>query len=355
MRLGAGGHHTCAVARGGFVACWGGNERGQLGSAEAGAGATAPVRVPGARGLTAVVSGAQHTCGLQDDGSAVCWGANDRGQLGAATAGRQFTTEAVPVAGGRSFTALAAGERHTCGITTDGSAWCWGDPGDGRLGGAGRGVVQVRGNRRFTALAAGGKHTCGVATDGTVLCWGDGFSGQLGRGTRETQPEPVGVDFDVKASDVAAGKEHSCVVAQNGRVWCWGANKSGEVGDGGTRERLSPVETQAPRGMRFTSVVAGGDFTCALTDGGEAYCWGGNRQGQLGDGSRTNRPSPVAVQSGFAFAALAAGEAHVCGVPRDGARRPVCWGANAQGQLGDGTAEPRAQPTPVSLDSLRRP
>jgi serine/threonine protein kinase/alpha-tubulin suppressor-like RCC1 family protein len=353
-RLSAGGKHTCAVARAGVAICWGANERGQLGTA-AGQNSTGPVRNPDIRGLTAIVSGAQHTCGIRDDGSAICWGANDRGQLGAATPGRQLSADAVTVAGGRSFTTLTAGDRHTCGLTADGTAWCWGDNGSDQLGTGSSGFTpaQVRGGKKFRVLAAGAKHTCGIGTDGAVLCWGDGFSGQLGRGARESQREPVAVDLDVKATDVASGREHACAVAQTGRVWCWGGNRAGEVGDGSTSERLSPREAQTPRGTRFTSVVAGADFTCALAEGGAGYCWGGNRSGQLGDGSRTNRPTPVAVQASFPFAALVAGEAHTCGLPRG--RLPLCWGANTQGQLGDGTVEPRAQPTPVSLDSLRRP
>jgi alpha-tubulin suppressor-like RCC1 family protein/uncharacterized protein YjdB len=353
-RLSAGGNHTCAIARAGVAICWGANERGQLGTA-AGQSSTGPVRNPDIRGLTAIVSGAQHTCGLREGGAAICWGANDKGQLGAATPGRQLSADAVTVAGGRTFTALTAGDRHTCGLTADGTAWCWGDNGADQTGTGSSGPVpaQVRGGKKFTALAAGAKHTCGVGTDGAVLCWGDGFSGQLGRGARETQREPVAVDLKVKATDIASGRDHACAVAATGRVWCWGGNRAGEVGDGGTSERLSPREAQTPRGMRFTSVVAGADFTCALAEGGEAYCWGGNRSGQLGDGSRTNRPTPVAVQASFPFAALVAGEAHACGLPRG--RLPLCWGANTQGQLGDGTVEPRAQPTPVSLDSLRRP
>jgi alpha-tubulin suppressor-like RCC1 family protein len=353
-RLSAGGKHTCAIARAGVAICWGANERGQLGTA-AGQSSTGPVRNPDIRGLTAIVSGAQHTCGLREDGSAICWGGNDKGQLGAATPGRQLSADAVTVAGGRTFTALTAGDRHTCGLAADGAAWCWGDNSADQLGTGASGPTPalVRGGKKFTVLAAGSKHTCGVGTDGAVLCWGDGFSGQLGRGARETSREPVAVDLSAKATDVASGRDHACAVAVTGRVWCWGGNRAGEVGDGGTSERLSPKEAQTPRGTRFTSVVAGADFTCALAEGGEAYCWGGNRSGQLGDGSRTNRPAPVAVQAPFPFATIVAGEAHACGLPRG--RLPVCWGANAQGQLGDGTVEPRAQPTPVSLDSLRRP
>jgi alpha-tubulin suppressor-like RCC1 family protein/uncharacterized protein YjdB len=353
-RLAAGGKHTCAIARLGIAICWGANERGQLGTA-AGQSSTGPVRNPDIRGLTAIVSGAQHTCGLREGGSAVCWGANDKGQLGAVTPGRQLSADAVTVAGGRTFTALTAGDRHTCGLAADGTAWCWGDNGADQLGTGSSGPTPalVRGGKKFTVLSAGAKHTCGVGTDGAVLCWGDGFSGQLGRGARETSREPVAVDLNLKATDVASGREHACAVVTTGRIWCWGGNRAGEVGDGSTSERLSPKEAQTPRGMRFTSVVAGADFTCALAEGGEAYCWGGNRSGQLGDGSRTKRPSPVAVQASAPFAAIVAGEAHACGLPRG--RLPVCWGANAQGQLGDGTVEPRAQPTPVSLDSLRRP
>jgi alpha-tubulin suppressor-like RCC1 family protein len=352
-RLAAGGRHTCAIARAGIAICWGANDRGQVGPA-AGATSAEPTRVPETRGLTAVVSGAAHTCGLREDGGAICWGANDRGQLGAATPGRQTSPRPIPVAGGRTFTALTAGDRHTCGLASDGTAWCWGDNGSEQLGTGSAGPTPraVRGGRKFTALSAGAKHTCGVATDGAVLCWGDGFSGQLGRGARETMSEPVAVDLDVKATDVASGREHACAVAQTGRVWCWGSNRGGSVGDGSTSERLSPREALTPKGVRIARVVAGADFTCALAEGGEAYCWGSNRSGQVGDGTRTNRPTPVAVQGG-PFITIVAGDGHACGLPRG--RLPVCWGANAQGQLGDGTVEPHSAPAPVSLDSLRRP
>ena len=352
-RLSSGGKHSCGITTG-PVLCWGANERGQLGAAVA-PSVRAPTPVADLSGFTSIVSGAQHTCGLRADRTAMCWGANDRGQLGVQTPAPGYSARPLAVSGGKSFKSLTAGERHTCGIAADDTAWCWGDNGSDRLGTGASGPAPnpVRGDHKFRALAAGAQHTCGIATDGTVRCWGDGFSGQLGRGARETSREPVEPRLEVRAVAIASGRQHSCVVAQNGRVWCWGANRQGEIGDGGRSERGRPVESATPRGVLFSSVTAGTDFTCALTNSGEAYCWGANEQGQLGDGTRTRREAPAKVQHADPFLDLAAGDAHACGLPRSG--RPVCWGANAVGQLGDGSAEARATPTPVSLDSLRRP
>jgi serine/threonine protein kinase/alpha-tubulin suppressor-like RCC1 family protein len=341
----AGGAHSCGITQSGAVVCWGNNATGQLGDAGAGTSASAPVIVNGASGFTTLVAGGDHTCGLSQGGSAVCWGLNTKGQLGnGRTAGPPAPS---PVVGNHSFVALTAGARHTCGLGGDGSAWCWGDNGSGQLGdGSTRGTNtprQVTGGVKFRTLAAGSDHTCGLATDGRVFCWGDGFSGQLGRGARESQSEPVPVDASVKFTALAAGGKHACAIAVGGRVYCWGANVAGEIGDGSKTERDRPVVV--PGARAYTALSAGPEHTCALTDTGDTFCWGRNKDGQLGDGSKADRTAPVKVAIDQPLQSVSAGGTHTCGLSRSQA--VMCWGGNARGQLGDGTITGRPSPAPV--------
>ncbi len=341
----AGGQHTCAMTTTGATACWGSNEFGQLADPAAGGGVNLPILMSGLSGFTMLVAGINHTCGLTDGGSAICWGANLKGQLGnGRTAG---PPTAGPVAGGHVFQSIVAGARHTCGLGADGVAWCWGDNENGQLGnGSTRGAntpQRVSGSTRFKMLAAGSDHSCGLGTDGRVYCWGDGFSGQLGRGARESTNEPNAVDADVKFTSVTSGGKHACAIAVNGKAYCWGANVAGEIGDGSKDERDSPVPVAGAH--VFAALAAGSEHTCGITSDGDAYCWGRNREGQLGDGTRADRQAPAKVSTSQSIQAISAGGNHSCGVTSAGV---LCWGGNIKGQLGDGSAVARL--TPVSVE-----
>jgi alpha-tubulin suppressor-like RCC1 family protein len=128
-------------------------------------------------------------------------------------------------------------------------------------------------------------------------------------------------------------------------VLCWGDNRFGQLGDGTTDGKTQPV-TVIGLSARATQVVAGAAHTCVLVSGGAAYCWGQNLQGQLGDGTTTNRSAPVAVSGGHSFRSIYAGGALTCGITTDG--REFCWGLNQSGQLGDGTRQSRSTPTAIS-------
>ncbi len=145
------------------------------------------------------------------------------------------------------------------------------------------------------------------------------------------------------ATALAAGVGHVCAVLADTRVACWGNNGEGALGDGTTTNRISPVVVPGLTGV--TAVVAGGYHTCALLAAGTARCWGYNAYGQLGDGTSTDRISPVAVAGIAGAIALTAGVHHTCALLADGTAR--CWGYNGYGQLGDGTTASRALPAPV--------
>src|SRR6266581_3029953 len=180
--------------------------------------------------------------------------------------------------------------------------------------------------------------------------FGDLSSDQRGIGytlaaTSGTLVGAASTPFDTRLSftGVSAGGGHTCGLITAGVAYCWGNNGSGGLGDGTTTDRMSPVAVLG--GLSFAAVRAGGSDSCGVRTGGAAYCWGLNSYGQLGDGTMTSQVSPVAVTGGLTFAAVSAGAYHTCGVTTTDAA--YCWGDNASGQIGDGTTTDRTSPVAV--------
>lgn len=198
--LSSGSQHSCALTNDGFAYCWGSNI-GNLGDGTGGNIRPAPVRVLGGLTFQSLSAGTIHTCGVTTGGAAYCWGENNRGQLGDGTTTQRLSP--TTVSGGLRFQSLAAGGSFTCALTIGGSSYCWGGNSSGQLGNAtntgpdlcdggtascSKSPILVSGGLNFQKLSAGGGHTCGLTTGGVVYCWGDNTVGQLGIGTR-TGPE----------------------------------------------------------------------------------------------------------------------------------------------------------------------
>ncbi|HUF66464.1 MAG TPA: hypothetical protein VMM17_10875 [Gemmatimonadaceae bacterium] len=274
-----------------------------------------PVEVSGGLLFESVSAGYLYSCGLTAAGAAYCWGINSKGQLGAGERD-PFGVRTAPVAvsGGLRFQSLSAGDdSHTCGVTTGGAAYCWGSNVAGELGTEtiqpGTTIrslipVAVSGGLTFQSVSAGFRHTCGVTTAGAAYCWGNNNFGQLGDGTATRSNVPVAVSGGLTFQSVSAGTTHTCGVTTAGVAYCWGRNAYGERGDG-TRQPNNvtvnlPVAVSGD--FRFRSVSAGGDsHTCGVTTAGVAYCWGGGGVGQRGDGTWGTTPGwvPVAVAGGL--------------------------------------------------------
>ena len=249
----------------------------------------------------------------------------------------------------------------TCGAsmakTTVGSAYAWGSNGNGRLG---DGTTTQRDSPvpvglpagvTATAVSAGNSHSLALTSTGAVYVWGFNGSGQVGDGTTAQRLSPVlvGLPAGVTATAVSAGGSHSLALTSTGAVYVWGFNGSGQVGDGTTAQRISPVLVGLPVGVTATAVSAGSNHSLALTSTGAVYAWGFNGNGRLGDGTTTQRDSPVPVglPAGVTATAVSAGLSHSLAPTSTGA--VYAWGFNGNGQLGDGTTAQRTDPVLVGL------
>ncbi|MEU4427851.1 hypothetical protein AB0F81_45120 [Actinoplanes sp. NPDC024001] len=360
LQVTAGAHHTCARAGDGKAYCWGDGAFGQLGDVDT-ANRSRPVAVAHpAAGVTftELVAGAFHTCGLGSDTKAYCWGQGMYGQLGNGTTANRSSPVAVSApAAGVTFTQLAAGFGHTCGLGSDTKAYCWGDGYDGQLGNGDTearlspAAVSAPAGVAFSQLTAGTSHTCGLGSDTKAYCWGQGGYGQLGNGTTADRSRPVAViapAAGVTFTKLAAGGSHTCGLGSDTKAYCWGAGFDGQLGNGATADRSRPVPVIAPAaGVTFTELTAAVDHTCGVGSDRKAYCWGRGDGGKLGNGDSANRANPVAVSApaGVTFTQLTGGDFHTCGLESNG--KAYCWGAGFYGQLGNGATADRASPVAV--------
>lgn len=233
--IAAGQSHTCVLTLSGGVKCWGNNFFGQLGDGTT-IGHLNPVAVSGLdTGVTAITAGASHTCALTATGGVKCWGLGFSGQLG--DGNTLSHSNPVNVSGlGSGVTAITAGNNHTCALTTTGSIKCWGDNASGQLGdGTQNGhTIPVDVNDLAavaTAITAGAYHTCALTSDGGAKCWGANGAGRLGDGTTTTRTTPVDVrDLGAGVSAISAGDSHTCALIIAGSIKCWGASSYGQLG-----------------------------------------------------------------------------------------------------------------------------
>jgi len=390
-----GDNTTCALVEMGKAYCWGYNFGGRLATGDTAFRVIVPRAVSNQPvAFNHITVGALHQCALARDGRAYCWGENGSGQLGA---GGQVQSQGVtPVVGGLTFASISAGFSHTCAITTDQAAYCWGNNGYGQLG-AGAAApcdyanlpclvnapVPVAGGLHFVQISTGRDHTCGLTSDGTGYCWGENASGQLGNpaipincGGFPTHSQclrdaPTPITGGLKFTQLSAGAFHTCGITTAGRAYCWGlvtadsaivafalgnAAYSGELGT--QRGSRAPVPVEGEPSLR--EITAGNGVSCGLTTSGQAVCWGRNNWGQMGVGGIDPffTTIPLAVRMPAAQSAPAIDEDyHACALTTTG--RIWCWGgANFYGELGsEPVSEPGVRadlrPLPMPVDPPR--
>jgi alpha-tubulin suppressor-like RCC1 family protein len=331
VSISAGYNHTCGVGSDGEGYCWGYNYNGQLGNGSSGSGAHSNVPILVSQGdrssgvtFVSISAGNNHTCGVGSDGESYCWGYNNYGQLGNGSSGSD-TESSVPVlvsqgdrSAGVTFVSISVGPNYTCGVGSDGEGYCWGYNNYGQLGNGNTGTnsnvpkLVSQGARpsagiTFVSISAGYNHTCGVGSDGEGYCWGYNYNGQLGNGSSGSGADsnvPVLVSLGVRKPgdtfvSIDAGGYHTCGVGVGGgHAYCWGQGTYGKLGDGYTTQRTTPVlvsQGARPSGVSFNTISADSQHTCSVGSDGNGYCWGYNNYGQLGDGYKTQRSSPVLV------------------------------------------------------------
>lgn len=286
--------------------------------------------------------GAMHACDLASGGVAWCWGLNGReGRIGITTLGDQVQSSVpVPVPGGLRFTQLATFGRHTCALTRDGKAYCWGYNGSNVLGVTGMNQsatpVAVSGGITFKQITTGSEHTCGLAIDGQAYCWGFNSSGELGDGTKIAKGTPTLVAGGLTFTSITAGSGATCAVAPDRSLYCWGSNVLGQLGDGQPIAYGGGASSTVPKrvvgGFATTQAGAGLQYACAITTSNQTMCWGSNN-GKFGNGSSTDSSIPQPVTGGLLARSISTGYAHSCLVTMS--NEVWCWGDNHHGELGN--------------------
>ena len=292
--------HACALRADGTVVCWGWNRHGQA-SPPSGINLTNHQAVDQAPvSLVSISAGRNHTCALDSEGNAVCWGPNwwrgrfaDRFtsinsggahacgvRLDGTVACRGANNEGQSSPPDGAFVSVTGGFEHTCGLRADGTVACWGRNDHGQ--------ASPPADETFISISSGSVHVCGLRPDGSAVCWGYYDSDRM------SAPSPAEA-----FSSISAGGHHTCGLRADGTPLCWGLH-----GDGQT----SPPEEA------FTSISSGGKHTCALRPDGTLLCWGKNHRGQV---------SPPADET---FVSVGCGDNHTCGLRADGTA--VCWGEN---------------------------
>jgi alpha-tubulin suppressor-like RCC1 family protein len=337
-QVSAGGYATCAILTDANVQCWG--EQPKVGDGTS-SPRSKPTPTSGGVKLVSLRGSPTHFCGVSTDQSVYCWGTNALADPSGVTLNANVPTRLGSVL---QWTQVSPGVEHNCAIASDQTVYCWGFNTYGQLG---NGVdtlahfapAPVYGSFRFSRVSSGSFHTCALTTDDSAFCWGANVAGQLGDGTTTKRLAPTAVGGSISFQSIGTGESWSCGLSTAGRAYCWGS-----IPTVTTPQTTPKAYSTAPT---FTSLSVGGAHACALTADGSAYCWGDNSGGQLGDSTTTNRAEPTPVLGGLKFQSISAGYQHTCARTSDGS--VACWGLNRAGELGDATAASRLMPRYIVL------
>ena len=373
--IAAGGNFTCAIADGAAY-CWGYNGAGQLGnsSTEYRFNAPMPVDTSGVlknKVLTSIAAGYSTVCAIAD-GAAYCWGYNGAGQLGNGSTANSATPVAVSTTGylsGKTITDISVESSSVCAIAS-GAAYCWGSNQFGKIGNNSTvssampvpvDTSGVLAGKILTTIDVGASHTCAIASN-SAYCWGDNSQGQLGPQSTVISKSLTPVASDTtnlllgkSVTDISAGGNSSCAVA-NSEAYCWGDNSQGQLGNATTRttNTITNVDKSgALNNKSITAISVSSLRTCAIA-GSAAYCWGSNKDGGLGNNSLVSSTTPVAVNTSGILAnssvtELSVSDSNSCVISNNAA---ICWGTNSFGQVGNSTFVNSYVPSLISTESI---
>ena len=327
----AGGWHTMAIKTDGTLWAWGRNWWGQLGNGKTREDAPSPVKIMD--NVAYVSAGNSRTMAIKTDGTLWAWGGNTYGGIGDGT---KDNNRSSPVKIMDNAASVSAGYFHAMAIKTDGTLWAWGSNSYGELG---DGTYKerpfpVKIMDGVISVAVGDSHTMAIKTDGTLWAWGRNLDGRLGDGTEEDRPSPVKIMDSV--TSIAVGYDHSMAIKTDGTLWAWGYNAHGELGDGTRENRPSPMKIMDT----VASVSAGAGRTAAIKTDDTLWAWGCS---YLGWRNGDDDLLPLKIMDNVS--SVSAGMFHIMAIKADGTL--WAWGGNEYGQLGDGTKENRLSPVKI--------
>ena len=388
--LSARGQHGCWVLPGDRrLVCWGSDSEGQLGNGVI-EGDLDRANLVDTRQLDfalntrwrSIETGSSTSCGITTSGKAYCWGSAPALGNGGLSSDIPSAVDVSALPPGTTWLVISPGStsagslssNFSCGVTALGAAYCWGSHSNGSLGN-GPGVSGDQGSpspvdisslapdTTWSTIDAGNGYACGLTAEGTAYCWGSDSGGKLGNGpsltAAQSSPSPVDVSAlppETTWTAISVGFAHTCALTVDGEAYCWGSDANGQLGNGALGAATSPslIDTSAlPEGVTFTQLSAGEQHTCAIASNGSAWCWGNRTLGRLGEGNSVgNAQSPVAVNVSAlpietTWKSLSAGAQSSCGLTTDD--EVYCWGDSSHGQLGAGPAFglPQLKPGPT--------
>ncbi len=292
--------------------------------------------------------GTSHACGIEKLTTyAYCWGRNDNGRLGLSTSNYSVFNKAQKTTGSdNSWTMISAGDRHTCGIKTSQTLWCWGSNDDSRLGDGTKvekNTPTKIGTIKYLTVQSGSKATCAIATTGVLYCWGKIALGQ-GNGTfSSTVPKIIQATSGSYFTDwiqISVGRDHVCGIRSGTMgIWCFGSNSTGQLAQ---KESIAGSQYTLRVGSdKWSKVSSGLDHVCAVKSNSQLWCWGANQWGQIGNGGNGLLPSftPSREYNSWSnWAEVYSGGNVSCAKRTTG--RLYCWGADSHFQLGYASIDP---------------
>jgi alpha-tubulin suppressor-like RCC1 family protein len=359
--IGAGSSHSSAITESGKLYTWGYNFHGELGDGTT-ANKTVPTLIDRFNGekVIAVSLGYYHSAAITETGKLYTWGYNGDGRLGDGTTTNRATPILIDNFDGEKVIAVSLGDRHSSAITESGKLYTWGYNNFGQLG---DGTTTTRttptlidkfNDEKVISVSLGRYHSSAITESGKLYTWGLNDAGQLGDGTtaNKTIPTLINRFNGEKIIAVSLGWYHSSAVTESGKLYTWGLNGNGQLGDGTTANKTVPTLIDRFNGEKVIAVSLGYYHSAAITETGKLYTWGYNGDGRLGDGTTTNRATPILIDNfdGEKVIAVSLGDRHSSAITESG--KLYTWGLNGNGQLGDGTTANKTVPTLISSTSF---